>query len=85
MKLAILQNSDVIEKNGCQIRTQRPKISKGLLVPSNAQIFVALCNLCIADFKFDRNNRNLLPQVVRFSNLRSDIFRTAKYCKSQRK
>ena len=44
MKLAILQNSDVIEKNGCQIRAQRPKISKDLLVPSNAQIFVALCN-----------------------------------------
>ena len=26
MKLAILQNSDVMEKNGFQIRTQRPKI-----------------------------------------------------------
>ena len=44
MKLAILQNSDVMEKNQCQIRIQRPKISKDLLVLSNAQIFVALCN-----------------------------------------
>ena len=26
MKSAILQNSDVMEKNGCRIRTQRPKI-----------------------------------------------------------
>ena len=41
MKLAILRNSDVMEKNLYRIRTQRPKISKDLLVPSNAQI----CNL----------------------------------------
>ena len=54
MKLAILQNSDVIEKNGCQIRTQRPKISKDLLVPSNAQVFVALCYDCILTFFYSK-------------------------------
>ena len=37
MKLAILQNPDVIEKNQYRIRIQRPKISKDLLVSSNAQ------------------------------------------------
>ena len=42
MKLAILLNSDVMEKNQCQIRIQRPKISTDLLVSSNAQIFVAM-------------------------------------------
>ena len=44
MKLAILLNSDVMEKNQCQIRIQPTKISEDLLVSSNAQIFVALCN-----------------------------------------
>ena len=37
MKLAILQNSDVMEKNQYRIRIQRPKISKDLLVSFNAQ------------------------------------------------
>ena len=37
MKLAILQNSNVMEKNQYRIRIQRPKISKDMLVSSNAQ------------------------------------------------
>ena len=37
MKLAILQNSDVMEKNQYRIRIQRPKISKDLLVSFDAQ------------------------------------------------
>ena len=37
MKLAILQNSDVMEKNQYRIRIQQPKISKDLLVSFNAQ------------------------------------------------
>ena len=32
MKLTILQNSDVMSKNGCRIRSQRPKINKVWLV-----------------------------------------------------
>ena len=52
MKLAILLNSDVMEKNQCQIRIQRPKISKDLLVSSNAQIFVALCYIRVGGMAF---------------------------------
>ena len=37
-------NIAAVGKNQCQIRIQRPKIRKDLLVSSNAQIFVALCN-----------------------------------------
>ena len=37
MKLAILQNPDVIGKNRYRIWIQRPNISKDLLVSSNAQ------------------------------------------------
>ena len=43
MKLATLQNSDVMEKNQCLIQIQQPKISQVLLVLSNVQIFVGLC------------------------------------------
>ena len=54
MKLAILRNPDVIEKNQYRIRTQRPKVSKDLLVSSNAQKkrsnFVALCYLFLASW-----------------------------------
>ena len=46
MKLAILQNPDVIEKIQYRIQIQRPKISEDLLVSSNgimanAEIIVA--------------------------------------------
>ena len=37
MKLAILQNPDVIGKNQYRIRIQRPKISKDWLVSSNVR------------------------------------------------
>ena len=43
MKLAIMQNSDVMEKNQYRIRIQRPKISKDLLVSSDAQKKVKFC------------------------------------------
>ena len=47
MKLAILQNSDVMEKNGFRIRTQRPKIIRKQVVlfqDEKKVNFVDLCN-----------------------------------------
>ena len=47
MKLAILQNSDVMEKNGFRIRTQRPKIiqKQVVLFQDEKKVnFVDLCN-----------------------------------------
>ena len=60
MKLAILLNSDVMEKNNCQIGIQRPEISKDLLVSLIAQIFVALPK---TDFGFGISD----PKLVEIS------------------
>ena len=49
MKLAILQNSDVMEKNQYRIRIQRPKISKDLLVSFNAQKKGQILLPCVID------------------------------------
>ena len=45
MKLAILQNSDVMEKNGFRIRTQRPKIVWKPVVLLQDKKLVDLCNV----------------------------------------
>ena len=68
MKLAILQNPDVIEKNQYRIRIQRPKISEDLLVSSNAQKkghFFALCYLFA--YKQPPDNYSVLASVVSMS------------------
>ena len=62
MKLAILQNSDVMEKNQYRIRIQRPKISKDLLVSFNAQKKVKFC--CPVLFA---NSGIIFDQKLKFS------------------
>ena len=62
MKLAILQNSDVMEKNQYRIRIQRPKISKDLLVSFNAQKKVKFfCSVLFA------NSGIIFDQKLQFS------------------
>ena len=46
MKLAMLQNSDVMEKNGCRIWTQRPKIIWKQVVLFQHKIKVNFVDLC---------------------------------------
>ena len=47
MKLAILQNSDVMEKNGFRIRTQRPKIKlkQVVLFQDKKKVILLTCEI----------------------------------------
>ena len=49
MKLAILQNSDVMEKNGFQIRTQRLKIiqKQGVLFQDKKKSTLLTCEIFV--------------------------------------
>ena len=66
MKLVILQNSDVMEKNGFRIRTQRPQIVRKQVVLFQDKQFVDLCNKEINDFFKNSLFYSLSPGKIDF-------------------
>ena len=76
MKLAILQNPDVIEKNQYRVRIRRPKISKDFwshLMGKKRSNFVALCYQIMlkngntakwGNFDFDFSKKEIYKTLV---------------------